>query len=1624
MRGAARLICSEPRILRSSAGRLRLHLEEWPEGGCRALERAIRHSRGVLAVQASALTGNVLVRYDEGSLQQHELLRAVRAALRESHQMEPTAAAAAQKPTATARRNPVEAGQSGRVQAKPSEKGLRRTAAALIRRAGVVEERAGALRRARVGVPGLDRDDAFAQRVVDALRARRGVAAVSASRITGRVLVEFNEHQTDVEDLLSAIAGIELPDLPGEDLAQHPLDPLPLIQSAARTLGASLGLGLLGVRRLAGSSAPPSAGSVPAAAAAAVGILEGLPPLRRGSRRMLGRDRAQLAIAAVQVVSLTFTGSALGLALTGAGGLRLYLAVRARRSAWRTYEESLGEGGEALPGETIRLRAGERCPLAGTVIEGFGTMIGRDGLPHPLHPDLEVSAGARLHGGPFAIELHGAESFQPPVRPVPPPQTPLDRYLSLLSPASIGFAAITAVLTRSPQRTAAALLLVNARPALIGAESADAAASARLARCGVTVVAERSGQRTFAVPDVLLIDGARVLTGGRLQVGGVLSLSAGLEESEVLSIASGIAAESGSPWGPSFPPAGRAAVGEAKFDGAVASGTVAGRLITLGGGDLAELPPAAAELRRQGSEVLLVERAGEQGPLGIVALRPRLAPSARALLELCRRRGIAVKLLAEQEAAVPQMLGERLSVEVLHCSSLQAIERHQRAGKLVALLSDSAGAAEALAASDIAIALCGSSKDGFPARAELLARDLDGVAEILRTSSRRRAAVNDAIALSALSNVVGAVVGVRAGLGWRLGSEPTHLAALAAVGAVSIRLAGGRPSAASTRRLADPQPERWGSPPLDQVLARLQSSTEGLSQQEVQRRRVQIQAKRPKSPVMIALADQVRSPLNGALAAGAAISLAFGAIADVALIAAVLAGNTAIAVWQEHEAILAGELLARESRTRVRVRRAGQTIEVSAEEIVVGDVITLGSGDRVPADARLIESDSFEVDEAALTGESLPVSKDAHHRSDASRVILEGSDVTVGSAAAVVFAVGQQTRLGATRAALEAIQPERGVLERRLMRTTRRSLPVIAGGAALILLFSVLRGRPLRPQLALAGSIATAVVPEGLPLLAGVGEAAVARRLAGRNALVRRIAAVEALGRVDVACADKTGTLTAGRLELTAIDTFGSLPEREALLAAALASPHPDAQDAGSHPTDRAVIEAAERRGLREEIRVRRLEEARFEPARAFHASRVDGRVLVKGAAEALVQRCGSVSVRGELQPLDAGGQRALLQAAEEMASRGLRVLIVCEGGEGASTEDPIDLTAIGLIGISDPLRPGVPRAIERCRQAGVRVVMLTGDHPLTAIAIAQEAGLAPGEGNVLTGAEISSLDDAELDCRLRDASVIARITPLDKLRIVERLQAAGHTVAMTGDGVNDAPALRLADVGVAMGLHGTEVAREASDVVLADDDFSTLVETLVEGRNFWRNLRRALALLLGGNLGELGLIVGASAVGLGAPLSTRQVLAVNLITDVLPAVAVAAQQPEHRSLHALRREGGGEGDRLLRREVLRRGVATAAPTLIAYAAAASRQPPERARSVAFGGIVATQLSQTVMLGRAEGRLTRPVLVAILGSGGFALAAVTVAPLRSFLGLLAPSPFGVLLTVLASATSVRLARSE
>jgi calcium-translocating P-type ATPase len=1707
----------KPRILSATPGRIRVHLSHWSGNGQRRLEQHVRAVPGVRRVEANAITGNILIGFDPRTTDENTLLAVLGTAEQDRAEL-------------------------------PEEKPL----------PPVMHEGGnGPLRQARIAVRGLDRDPRVARKVVERLRKLVGVR-VRASLLTGRVLVEYDANQVDLHEVLTHVAEVELPDLPGEDRPAHPLDAGPLWHAATRTVGAALGLGLVVARRLAGLTVPPGRVKAAATAAGVIGLLRSFPSIRNGLRHLLGPNAADLVFGSASVVTLALSGSPLGLTLTGLEGLTLLTEVMARRSAWRRYEERLQGTAAVEPGAVIRLEAGERVPLSAEIIEGAGTAIGRDGLPRRIAPGTTVSAGAELSGGPFVLQLRGGKPFLPQPRPAPPTPHLYTRYLRLLGPLSLGYAGLTFLFTRSLARTFNALLLVNPRPALIGMESANLDAAARVLRAGVTVVGTRP-DRAIRLPDVLLLDGPRVLTGG-LEITTVLPLDEALDAPQLLALAGGVSTAAGSPWGEVFPKSANAPAVDGTFNGLWVAASVQGVRYTLGppedppaideavesrhrGGYLLMLsreedgralglvalrprlgpgavqlpngqgvladgmevttvlpldealdaphvlalageisaaagspwgsvfpptanapgasgsfnglwaaasvqgvryllgppedPPAigeAVERRHQGGYLLVLCREEDWRPLGFVTLRPRLSPGAAALVLTCDRLGVRLEMLRAGAQDAAQAVARRAGVPlVASADAVTVIRERQQTGAFVAFVSDSAQAAPAFADCDLAIGLAPSSTSPFPARADLLAPDLDAVVAVLEAGSRRDRAVRDAVVFSAGANLFGAVWGFRSRPGVERASHAVYVSALVALADGWLRLRGGKRPGSSLSQLVDPRPERWGRQDIATVLRALKTTEAGLSSVRAGQRQRAAPRESGNLEMVTTILDQVRSPVNGILMGGALLSLiAGGAALDIVIIGATVAVNVTVGVWQERQAGKAVEALRRLGTATARVLRDGTAVTLPATAVVPGDVLLLAPGDRVAADARLISAHSLEADEAALTGESVPVVKRAGEDGPPeSRIVLEGSGIVVGTGRAVVVTVGRQTRLGATAAALSLDEPEESPFGARLARLLHLALPIAAVGGATVIGAGILWGKPLVSQVSVGASIALAVVPESLPLLAGTGQVGVARRLARRRALLRRLSAVEALGRVDVACTDKTGTLTEGRLAVHLVadadheaDCCDELDAdlRQVLLAAALASPHPEATDAVAHPTDVAVLAAARAAGLDDELSQRHRREAPFEPDRSFHAAVVGDRLCLKGAPEAVSPRCTRVRRGSADQPLDEEGRQALLEQARHFSERGLRILMVADGPPDTPVGDPQELRALGFVGISDPIRSTVRAAVRRCREAGVRVVMITGDHPATARAIAREAGLTDGDGDILTGAELAELDDAALHRRLEQATVIARATPLDKLRIIEGLRRLGHTVAMTGDGVNDAPALRLADVGVAMGRGGTEVARQAADVVLADDDFSTLVEALVEGRGFWRNMRGALGLLLGGNLGELGLIVGTTVLGFTSPLNTRQILAVNLITDALPALSVVLQPPEHRNLAALAREGTAALDAPLRQDVFRRGTATALPALGAYLLARRFGTPPQAGAVAFGTVVATQLAQTLDAGWSEGNLNRPVLAAVGGSAAFLLSTLTLRPLRNLFGLTLPTPAGWALMGTGALAAVALSR--
>ncbi len=803
-------------------------------------------------------------------------------------------------------------------------------------------------------------------------------------------------------------------------------------------------------------------------------------------------------------------------------------------------------------------------------------------------------------------------------------------------------------------------------------------------------------------------------------------------------------------------------------------------------------------------------------------------------------------------------------------------------------------------------------------------------------------------------------------------------------------------------------------------------------------------ASEPPRPRWLLFVDQFRSAIVAILAGAAVLAGVVGDLKDTAIIAVVLLLNAVLGYVQEARASDALAALKRMLVATVRVRRDGRLEDVAATEVVPGDVVLLEAGDRIPADGRLAVAVGLAVDEAALTGESHPVDKqaDAIAPDDAGPgdrvgMVFMNTTVTRGRAEIVVTSTGMQTEMGAVAGMLASEEPGPTPLQRQLDRLGKRLAGVAVVAVLAVFVLQTAQGLGVGEALLGAVALAVAAIPEGLPAVVTVTLAVGTARMARRNAIVKRLHSVETLGSTTVICSDKTGTLTLNQMTARAavvggrtVDVGDSPPTeavRPALLAAVLCSDAEarateDGTDAVGDPTETSILVAATDLGIdisAERAGHPRIAEVPFDSTAkfmaTFHHRPGDDEVLVcaKGAPDVLVGRSGAwVGPDGEAQPLDEATVTDRNDDNDRLAARGMRVLAVATRRVAAAelldpdgaVVDPHhwidDLTLEGLVGIVDPPRDEARSAIALCRTAGVAVKMITGDHAATAGAIAAELGI---EGSVMTGGELSAIDDERLAAIVDDVGVFARVSPEHKVRVVRALQARGHVVAMTGDGVNDAPALRRADIGVAMGVTGTDVTKEAGDMVLTDDNFATIVAAVREGRAIYDNIVKFVRFQLTTNLGAIATILGASIAGLPVPFNPLQVLWVNLIADGPPAITLGLDPPEPDVMERRHRpQGVGILTRQRLTGMVAMGVFMAAGVLGLFLWSRDRWGEEVALTMAFTTFVLQQMvnvfnarAGTATVFRRQ-TFTNPRLwLAIGGVVALQVLAVTWGPLRS-----------------------------
>jgi cation-transporting ATPase I len=1200
---------------------------------------------------------------------------------------------------------------------------------------------------------------------------------------------------------------------------------------------------------------------------------------------------------------------------------------------------------------------------------------------------------------------------RPPVgRPRPLPKGPIEDYADRAWFISLGGFAVSFLATGSMQRAAAALFGTLPKPARLGREVFTAELGRQLARRGLLVL-DRERLRLFDRVDCLVVQGDLVNTQHFLLGPMAFSSTASADKSRQVIIAMFDAS---------------APLAEQRQD--------SWRLAPLG----RFKESLRRELRHKANQW------SDQGCLTL-ALAKRRSVVALAQVQVAPETGIEELIAAAHQAhmrvvvTAPGPPTEGLQIDDIISPKeglLPSIRRLQKEGRVVCLVGT--GASPGLAAADVGLGVIRPGEP-VPWGAHVICHhDLTGVHFMLHACVTARRLAKQSVNVALTTATMGAIVSA----GGLVPMTPQRAMGLVNA-ATLVAMVNAERHAAVLRRNELPQPRDptpWHALTARGALTQLKSTREGLNRKEAHRRRgARETAPGPLAQLAEAITDELFNPFAPLLAAGAGLAALVGSTADAGVVAGVVALNSLVGGVQRFRAERAINVLARGNEPPALVRREGTVRRRPVDKLVVGDIVLLNAGDVVPADCRIVDAAGLEVDASSLTGESLPVPKDEApsletHIPDRRSMLYQGTSIAAGQATAVVVAVGRRTEAhrGATGPA--GLHSQGGV-EQRLRSLMHLTGPVALGAGLGVVAAGLMHRRQLEEVIGSGVSLAVAAVPEGLPLLATAAQLAAAERLSRRGVLVRNVRSIEGLGRVDIICLDKTGTITEGSIQLRLVsdgitehNAGENVPVVRRLLAAALrATAESSTTNLHADPTDQALYVGAAAVGVGpeyEKAQWQRRQEVPFEAGRGYNAILADtaeGPLWgIKGSPEVLLPHCVRWRRRGEWVPLDEPSRQFLAAEVQRLGQQGLRVLVVAEAPlpppDQEVQDPPEDLTFCGFLAFSDPVRRGAPAALRRLQQTGVQVVMLTGDHPGTAAAIAAEAGLASNCA-VVTGADISAVDNDELPGVLSGTCIIARATPSQKARIVRTFQRQGRVVAMVGDGANDAPAIRLADVGIAVG-QSTAAARDAADVVLTDGDIAHIADAVVEGRAVWASVKKAVSVLIGGNLGEIGYTWAAGLVDGRPPLNARQLLLVNLVTDAAPAMAVALRTPAEVSATYLAEEGPEASlGRPLDREILTRAIVTALGAGSAWSVGGLVTDPKRAATMGLVALVGSQLGQTLVAGGHSW----PVLGTTVGSAAALFYLIQTPGVSHFFGCRPLRPLEWAATVAAAGGAAYLA---
>jgi cation-transporting ATPase I len=1449
--------------------------------------------------------------------------------------------------------------------------------------------------RAHVEVRGLtgsgDRHHRLREHLTGTLRELKGVRWAEINAVTQQILIDFDEEELDVAAIVELIEAAEEAHGTDEETfsrtkPEHPSADAPVNLAIIALAADAVGLSVAVAGRVLRIPAVPPTLRVPLL------VAETTPRVRHLVEERIGRTHTEALFAVGNSTLNALTQGPEPILIDSTHHALRFAEAQARQAVWRRRERELVGDGSGLPTE----------------------------VPHRAE------------------------------RPAPFPQGPVEKLGDRAALASLLGAGGVLAATRDPARAGDLMLATMPKAARIGREAFAAMLDWELSRHGV-VPMDISSLRRLDRITLVAVDSSALCT-SEPRILSAVATDAAATDREIWAAADQALAASP---GPHFPGSGPWTVGEWRF----------------------EKPQDALDGTIGGPVALTLDLRGPDGTRrGRVRIGVETDPLADALLAAAR--DAAPHVVLTEHDSVSDLLPWADEVVAPGAPLLDYIRLMQLGGSGVLAISGHDD--DALHAADVGIAVVAEGRPVCWSAELLCGPGLSQPWRVLRSVPAAREVSERSARLAVGGSALGALLAVtgRRRTGRPLTLSPVHSAMAAAVfgGTLSaFRVARQRPPEPSIRgtwhdltareafdRVARARAELPAEPaPRGRVAAVADAG------RETARLLGGLPLASQTTQLVGAVAEELRDPLTPVLALGAAASAIVGSGVDALLVGGVMAGNAVISGAQRMRAeqalrrLLMGEQIVAHriewqpadiSEISGSAKRGSDTwlaglddapsLDVPAARLQVGDVVRLGPTDVIPADLRLLTALDLEVDESSLNGESLPVAKlpaatPGADLDERTCMLYEGCTILAGSCYALVVAVGQDTEAGRAAAVAGSAPPPAGI-QARLAELTRIALPAAGIGGIAVTGLSALRGVPLPRAVASGVAVAVAAVPEGLPLVATVAQLAAARRLSQRGVLVRSSRTLEALGRVDTVCFDKTGTLTQGRLSVTRLaDLDGDLPMdgesgRRVLRFAARACPAVEGEAARrlAHATDGAVVEAAHRYLGRDE-QWNLISELPFETTRGYAASIGTNStrltLALKGAPETVLEACSQVRMRdGGVSVLTAARRREAVEATTRLAGKGLRVLAIAESHPVVDAIEDLagldlaelvaDLTLIGFVAISDTPRPTSEQAIRDLTAAGVRIAMITGDHPNTATAVAAQLGI-PEADLVLTGAEFDRLSKRERAARVTRTTVFARVSPQQKVRVVQALREAGRIVAMTGDGTNDAAAIRLADVGIAIAGHGSAAARSAADLVLAEPDPARIADALREGRTLWGNVRDAASILVGGNAGEVAFTVLGTAIAGRAPLGTRQLLLVNMLTDMLPALAVAL---------APARPNAGEDplaagpvanlwDAEFKRTLAVRGGATALGAGLAWGIGRMSGRPRRAETMGLGALVGTQLGQTLLAARHS-----PLVIATAGVSALALVAVVETPgVSQFFGCtpLGPVAWGTVLAASGVATA-------